>query len=104
MSRRLFDTNQESGITRFFHWDDDKDDFLIETVQDCEPITEAAKAQFNEVTPTTRWGDGLHKVATIPLSIYMDLVKKGIAYDDAAMKKWLNDPDNRAFRTRPGVV
>jgi hypothetical protein len=24
--------------------------------------------------------------------------------DQKAMAKWLNDPDNRAFRTRPGTI
>lgn len=105
MSRRFLDADQNTGIARFFHWDDDKDDFLIETVQDVEPTLEFNKAQFNEFTSSRdKWGDGMTKVASIPLSVYMDLVKRGIAHDDAAMKRWLNDPDNALFRTRPGVV
>jgi hypothetical protein len=35
---------------------------------------------------------------------YMDLKKKGILDDQVALKRWLNDPENRYFRTRPGQV
>ena len=50
---------------------------------------------------TFHWGD-MTRVASIPLSLYFDLKKKGIADDPVAMKRWLNDPDQRFFRTRPG--
>jgi hypothetical protein len=36
--------------------------------------------------------------------IWEDLVRKGIANDTKKLKAWLNDPDNRAFRTRLGRV
>ena len=32
------------------------------------------------------------------------LKAEGKLDDDAYMKRWLNDPDNRFFRTRPGQV
>jgi len=38
------------------------------------------------------------------MNIYMDLVSKGITRTEKDFKKWLNDPDNRFFRTRPGRV
>jgi hypothetical protein len=44
------------------------------------------------------------KVASIPLSVFYDLKQKGIVDDPAAMKKWLNDSENKFFRTRPGRV
>jgi hypothetical protein len=104
MSKRLLSSDPVTGIQRFFHWDDDTDDFLIQTVQDCEPIAEVNKAQFNEFSTTSRWNDGMTKVASIPLSVYFDLQKKGIADDPAAMRRWLNSSDNAVFRTRPGRV
>ena len=42
------------------------------------------------------------KIASIPLSIYYELKKKGITDDPKRLKKWLNDPDNKYFRTRGG--
>ena len=46
----------------------------------------------------------MSRVASIPLTVYYDLKQKGILDDQAAMKKWLNDPDNELFRTRKGKV
>ena len=49
--------------------------------------------------------DGLgRKVASIPLVVWNDLQKKGITRDKAAFKRWLNDPDNKFFRTTSEVV
>lgn len=87
------------GIKRTFHWDDTTDDFLIQTEQETTGIVEANKAAYNDAPE--RWGD-MTRVASIPLSLYFDLKKKGIADDPVAMKRWLNDPDQRFFRTRPG--
>lgn len=89
------------GLKRTFHWDDTTDDFLIQTEQETTDIIEANKAAYNDAP--ARWGEWT-RVASIPLSIYFDLKKKGIADDDAAMKRWLNDPDNLYFRTRAGNV
>ena len=36
--------------------------------------------------------------------LYYDLKEKGILDDPKALKKWLNDADNKAFRTREGTV
>jgi hypothetical protein len=44
------------------------------------------------------------KVASIPLSVLYDLKARGIADDPKKMKAWLNDPDNRAFRTRDARI
>mgnify|MGYP006921294479 CR=1 FL=1 len=89
------------GIKRTFHWDDSNDTFLIQTEQETTEIVEANKAAYNDAPD--RWGDWT-RVASIPLSLYFDLKKQGIADDDDAMKKWLNSSDNRFFRTRPGNV
>ena len=36
--------------------------------------------------------------------VYYDLKNKGILDDPKAIKKWLNDPENKYFRTREGTV
>jgi hypothetical protein len=46
----------------------------------------------------------MHKVASIPMTLFYDLKKQGIIDDPARLKAWLNNPDNRFFRTRPGRV
>jgi hypothetical protein len=53
--------------------------------------------------PASGWGEG-RRVASIPNLVWEELVRNGTAQDNKKLKAWLNDPDNRAFRTRPGKV
>lgn len=108
MSKRLFSRDNVLGLTRYFHWNEEKDQFAIETVQDdVSPIIEANKAEFNMTDERARFGEnvtGMHRVASIPLAIYEKLVVDGIAKDPKALARWLDHPDNRVFRTRPGKL
>lgn len=110
MARRPFSTDPLNGIVRYYHDDTANDQFIIETVQDVQPILDRAKAQRDQTSRNTPWQDGMQKVASIPLAVLSSLVDKGIldkngrVQDMAAFKRWLNDPDNRAFRTREGRV
>ena len=101
--KRLFDYDPFTGIREVFHWNDDGT-FSIEAQQDIEPALEANKQSFNSYSgPTAKWGD-MHKVATIPLVILQDWMTSGKIKDKAFIKRWVNDPDNAAFRTRPGRI
>lgn len=101
MADKVFDVDPLSGITSYWHYDETTDTALIEKRQDVSDIVDANKAEFNE--DHGRYGEWT-KVASIPLSVYYDLKAKGIVDDPVAMKRWLNDADNRFFRTRPGTV
>lgn len=103
MSGLLLDHDPLTGITRTFHFDPVTEEATIHSTQDVTPILEAAKGNMNLHDERARWGDGKH-VAFIPPLIFFDLMRKGIVDDDAAFKRWLNDPDNRCFRTFPGRV
>jgi hypothetical protein len=74
---------------------------VLETAQDVSDIIEANKADYNAGAGFA--GDMRH-VARIPLVVYDDLMRRGIAQDPARLKAWLNDPDNRLFRSHPGRV
>lgn len=100
---RVLDCNPESGTIQLFHYDEAEDRVTIETIADVTELVEQNKAIFNEHTRLDRHGEWA-RVASIPLCVYYDLKAKGIVDDEEAMKKWLNDPDNRFFRTRSGVV
>lgn len=105
--KQLFSHDPLTGITREFHHDpmDPEGKFLINTIQDVEPIIEANRESYNAVnTRIGSNGETLTRVASIPLNIYFELQRAGITKDPVAMKRWLNDPDNRAFRTRAGTV
>lgn len=101
MSKRLISDDAFSGIKTYYDYDADKDEAVISKEQDVSEIIESNKREFNAAPE--RWGEWT-KVGSIPLSIYYELEKKGILQDQAELKKWLNNPDNRAFRTRPGTV
>jgi|TARA_R110000787_G_scaffold179775_1_gene291821 hypothetical protein len=107
--RRVLNTDSASGITTNFIYEDantgrDSDDkIVIEHTQDVTQIIESNRRQLNMVDKHAKYGEW-SKVASIPLTIYYDLKTRGILDDPKRMKKWLNSPDNRYFRTRGGQV
>lgn len=81
---------------------------IIRTSQDVTDIVEKNKAEYNQGSVHDKWGD-LTKVASIPLTVIDQLNRKGImrgfaVINEKEFRKFLNDPDNRFFRTRPGRV
>jgi hypothetical protein len=65
--------------------------------QDTRPIVESAKAIASNFDPRVR-RDTVH-VARIPLVVWRQLQRLGITNDEKALNAWLNDRDNRVFRT-----
>lgn len=84
-------------------WVEEGDEVIIHNVQDAQPIIDANKAEFNQKKRSTPYGE-MERVASLPLTVYFDLQRRGILDDEKAFRRWLNDPDNSAFRTRPGKV
>lgn len=82
-------------------FDSGEDRMIVKKSQDFEPIIELNKYQRNNNECNT--GD-MRKVASIPNLEVEKLMKAGIWQDKKRLKKWLNDPDNRAFRTSTGKV
>ena len=101
--RRLISKNPDTGTEQWYVSDPMEGIFRLETVQNVTPYLEAAKASFNNTDERARWGEWT-KVATIPLSVLQHLKQQGIADDPKKMKRWLNAPETRYFRTRPGRV
>jgi len=84
---------------------------VIQTRQDVSDIVEQNKKEYNSYDERARWSDQLfgNKVASIPMTVIDDLNKEGImrgyaVVDEKRFAVWLNDPMNRAWRTRTGVV
>ena len=105
--KRNQSVDPESGIKTDFIYevgDSLKDDsIVIATSQDVTSIIEANKRSANAIDKHHKHGEW-SKVASIPLSIYYQLKEQGIADDPARFKRWLNDSDNKFFRTRGGTV
>lgn len=99
---------ENTGITKtILHSDDSEGKIHIETTQDIQPVLEENKIRRNLGEFHNKKKDWYH-AASIPLVVVQQLVKKGIMHphgavkDKARFKKWVNDPDNRAFRIWQG--
>ena len=81
---------------------------FIETKQDISAILESNKAQFNAIDERAKWGEWT-KIASLPNVVIDDLNRQGImrgfaVVDEKRFRTFLNNPDNRFFRTRPGQI
>lgn len=99
---RVINNDVEAGIVTLMHYDDADDSMTIEDIQNVEPLVEQNKALYND--SPGNWKGNMHRVASIPMTVYNQLVQSGCARDKKCMKRWLNDSDNRVFRTRDGRV
>lgn len=101
MGSKLLDYDAYLKTQTLFHPSDDGQKFTIETKQDVTALIERNKILYNDVDERAKFGkETFHQVASIPLNVYFS---KGLQ-DPAALKRFLNDSENRAFRTRPGSV
>lgn len=98
--KKLFDHDPTTGITKYWHVKGNGE-YVVETVQDVKQIANQNKRQYND--STGKFGE-FSKVASIPLPVYYELKRRGIADDPKALKKWLNDGDNQVFRTKAGKL
>lgn len=100
---RVLDFDPATRTKRLFHWDEGAGTFHIETVMDHADIVEQNK-QLHIAATDRHWKGDMVKVASLPNAVWYDLKQKGILDDQKAFRRWLNDPDNLFFRTRPGRV
>jgi hypothetical protein len=90
------------------HLDNIDGKLIIESSQDTAPILESNRFERNEFdvkhNSDMKYDRGFTKVATIPNIIIDKLMRDGTWFDKKAMKKWLNDSNNKAFRTGGGYL
>jgi len=84
--------------------DTDSGDMTILEKQDMEPVIEIAKSMREA---NTRIGTHTHvgkshmrPVAEVPMMIYNQSIREG--WTKADWRKWINNPDNKAFRITDG--
>lgn len=109
--KRLVETNPDTGVSIYHHYDSETDETVIEEYQDCQPILERNKeanknADLNKLNKEDMW-----HMATIPnIIINKWLIEDGIevfSKDPGMMKKVrqkLNSPEWAYLRTRPGRI
>lgn len=88
------------------YYDEMEDRLTVERVEDVSSVLEKNKRAFD--VDNKRFGKGpMHHVARIPV-IVIDKIRNetgiDLLKDEKALKTFLNDPDNRLFRTRPGRI
>lgn len=90
---------------KFHEGQDQGAEYWVEETQDMSAIADLNKneyASYRKATAKhTDFGD---HYARIPAVIWADLMRKGIAQDDKALRKWLDDRDNLLWRRRPGLL
>jgi hypothetical protein len=115
MSRNMEDLLSHdplTGTNTWFHFDDATGVITLEAEGEVGDTTDFSKALYNEFDERARFTSDVHNhVATIPDFLYYQLNNQFFTEsggDAAEVKKrwkaWLNDSDNKAFRTRPGRV
>lgn len=107
MYSRIFDEDPITKSRTIFHHDGEN--ITFQSINDYTDIIESNKSSMASIDERARWGD-LNRVASIPLEILFDLKRQGVLgerfqiADEPRFRAWLNDSDNKAFRTRHGRV
>lgn len=105
--KRLLSADSEAGHREWYWSNPDTGEVTIEAEWLVDPIAEMAKARFNQFDERANWKGDWHHVGVIPqyvIDYEWRVNKRKMLTDKAYVKHWLNQPENRAFRTRPGVV
>jgi hypothetical protein len=95
-------------IQESYKYDPLEDKLIVKRSADLSDVIEANKKMYD--VDNKRYTETFNHVARVPLIAIEQWAKsKGIKYndvmnDDKLFKKFLNDPDNRFFRTKPGRV
>lgn len=98
MATTLLD--HRGGILKTIHTDEHDPDRMVEVMtQDLSPIIEGVK-ELREAT----YDPEFRPVGVIPDFVVEKMMRDGSWNDPAAVKRWLNDPQNECFRITKGRV
>lgn len=70
-----------------------------ETRQDCAPIAEFVK-RCRDAPQDREWTH----LAEVPMAVVGQWMRDGSLDDEKHIRRWINDPENRAFRVFAGIV
>ena len=98
----LFDSDIKLGRYVWVRHNDDGS-MTFRTDYAVDPTVDANTAMRNAASPG--WKGDWHKIASVPLNVFHDqLAEASRQGDEKYLSKWLNDSDNRAWRTKEGRV
>lgn len=102
---RCIASNPVSGVSTWIK--EEADGVLVQNRQDISALLDQNKAEANIAQKGWK-GDGLHSVARLPISMIHDrksYIGQAIAESDSkAVSRFLNNSDNRSFRTKEGNI
>ena len=106
--KKLVKRDSVTGKETWCHYQEDGG-FIFETVENVDNLIAKNKSEANEHRAGSLIGDTQkhhQKVAEIPASMYHQLIEQfgEPKNNPTAWKKWLNDYNNRYFRTSGGIV
>ncbi|CCE94642.1 hypothetical protein ABIA24_003398 [Sinorhizobium fredii] len=96
----LYDHDIMTGRSVWHYFDGEKDVFRVDYPVD----NLMSENQAIRNSAERAWKGDWHRVASIPLNVAHDsgLVQAHSEGDDRFVKRWINDSDNRAWRTKEG--
>jgi len=108
MKKRLVKKDVATGKETWAHFDEDGK-IIFESTQNVDALLNQNKSERNDYRADSLIGNTQkhhQKVAEIPTALYHQLIQElGQPKDNPkGCKKWLNDYDNRFFRTSGGKV
>jgi hypothetical protein len=80
-------------------WHEEAGKVFLETKQDVSPVIAAAKDMWCDSPPLD-----FRRVALIPDEVLNQAFNDGWFHDEAAWKRWANDPANACYRTCKGTI
>jgi hypothetical protein len=104
--RKLGEETNWAGVKTSVYEADNK--LIIENSQDISAVLESNKSRYAATDERAKWSEFEH-IGWIPDSVIIELNRQSIlrgyaVVDEKKFKAWLNNPDNRYFRSRPGRV
>lgn len=99
MSTAILD--HRGSVLKTIYVDDNDPSRMVEvTEQDLDPLIEAVK----EKRETHVQDPDMKLAAVIPMVVVEQMMREGSWGDEAALKRWLNDPQNECFRVWKGKL
>jgi xylose isomerase len=99
--------NNDGSVTTFHDADDGG--VVIAKEQNIDALIDANREEYNNAD--SKWSENAleNRVARVPLAVFDQLQKEGITrgftiLDQKRFKAWLNNPDNKVFRTKAGRI
>ena len=99
MPKATTQLSNESGVQTAIHTENGDGTFSITKQQDVQPTLDYTK--YLREQPVNRKADDRH-VAEIPPVIAAQLLRDGILQDSNRLLKWLDNPENKYFKTWEG--